>query len=379
MDSSLMKKTLLTIAFTSLSVTAAVAETTFSGRIFMVGNYVDGEFKDNNANNNDGMRQNGNFDGDTFEIESHKSSIGIEGSEAITAETDVIYELEYDVSVDGESNTLESRSTYLGLSNDNFGELRVGKYFSPVDMINNVAVTQGFWDNLGTTSLSEDTREVQALNMADSPPRVSNSVSWISPKFADLPIEVAVMYAASEDFSGGGNDEDDSDNGYGSYLTYDKDGLVASLAYDKDIDIAGDLIRGTVSYDMSNITDVPVTLGALYQQADYDNRSDKEKGFIISANLKLSNFSRPASIYAQYNNTANLDGRGGADSDQFVIGGQYDIKENIVAHAYAGINKADNIQGVSGTSIDDTDSDNIVFSSGDTELIAIGGGLQYYF
>lgn len=130
---------------------------------------------------------------------------------------------------------------------------------------------------------------------------------------------------------------------------------------------------------MSNITDVPVTLGALYQQADYDNRSDKEKGYILSANLKLNNFSRPASIYAQYNNTKTLDGLDGADSDQIVIGGQYDIKENIIAHIYAGFNSADNVEGVSGTSIDDTDSDNIVFSSGDTELIAIGGGLQYYF
>ncbi|WP_367105040.1 porin [uncultured Psychrobacter sp.] len=376
-----MKKTLSTLAITCLSVSAAFAEPTLSGRIFIIGNYVDGEFKDSNANDDNGIRRNGDFDGDTFEIESHKSSIGLEGSEPITAKTDVIYELEYDIGVDGESRTFESRSTYLGLANDNYGELRVGKYFSPIDMINNVAVTQGFWDNLGTTALSEDTRAVQALNMADAPPRVSNSVSWVSPKFDNLPIEVAFMYAASEDFSNGSGDENDTDNGYGSYLTYEQSGLVASLAYDKDIDIIGDLIRGTVTYDMSNIIDVPVTFGALYQQADYDNRSDKEKGFVISASLQLNNFSRPASIYVQYNNAANLDGRKDADSDQFVIGGQYDIKDNIIAHAYAGINKADDIQGVSGsdTTDIDSDSDNVVFGSGNTELIAIGGGLQYYF
>ena len=211
--------------------------------------------------------------------------------------------------------------------------------------------------------------------MVDAPPRVPDSISWISPKLNDLPVEVAVMYAASEVFSDSGNNDD----GYGGYITYDQNGWVASVGYDKDIDIIGDLVRGTVTYDMSNITDVPVTLGALYQQADYDNRSEKEKGFVLSASLKLSNFSRPASIYAQYNDATNLDGRDDADSNQFVIGGQYDIKENIIAHAYAGINKGKNVQGVSGSDTTDIDSDNVVFGSGDTEIIAIGGGLQYYF
>ena len=175
---------------------------------------------------------------------------------------------------------------------------------------------------------------MQALNMADAPPRVPDSISWISPKLDNLPIEVALMYAASEGFS---NSDDDDNDGYGGYITYDKNGLVASIGYDKDIDIVGDLVRGTLTYDMSQITDIPITLGALYQQADYDNRSEKEKGYILSANLKLSTFSRPTSIYAQYNNTTNLDGLDNADSDQIVIGGQYDIKENITAHLYAGI------------------------------------------
>lgn len=192
-----MKKTLLTCILSSLSITAALAEPTLSGRIFMVGNYVDGEFKDNNDNtNNNEAQQNRDFDGDTFVIESHKSYISLKGSEPLTADTDVIYELEYDIGVDGESRTFDSRSTYLGLANDDYGTLRVGKYFSPVDMINNVAVTQGFWDNLGTTNLSNADRVVEALNMIDSPPRVSNSASWISPKFDAMPIEVAVMMAA---------------------------------------------------------------------------------------------------------------------------------------------------------------------------------------
>lgn len=145
-----MNKSLLTLTLGLLSITPAFAAPTLSSRIFMVANYVDGEFKDNNANStannsaNDNMRRNGDFDGDTFEIESHKSYISLKGDEPITADTDVIYELQYDISVDGESRTLDSRSTYLGLTNDSYGTLRVGKYFSPVDMINNVAVTQGF-------------------------------------------------------------------------------------------------------------------------------------------------------------------------------------------------------------------------------------------
>ena len=146
MDSNLMKKTLFALACAVLPVTTVLAEPTISGRIFMLANYVDGEFKDDNTNDDmaDDRRQNSDVNGDTFEIESHKSYIGLQGDEPITANTDVIYELQYDIAVDGESRILESRSTYLGLANDNYGTLRVGKYFSPIDMINNVAVTQGF-------------------------------------------------------------------------------------------------------------------------------------------------------------------------------------------------------------------------------------------
>ena len=154
-------------------------------------------------------------------------------------------------------------------------------------------------------------------------------------------------------------------------------GFTAGLAYDKDQNISGDIIRGTATVDLGKYIAAPVTLGALYQVADYDysNRdTKKEKGLIVSAAMGLSNFARPASIYAQYNKTDNLNGWNDANSDQIVVGGKYFFKDNIIMHAYAGMNNADNVRSVN------IDGDNVVYGApGDAEVFVVGSGLEYKF
>lgn len=164
------------------------------------------------------------------------------------------------------------------------------------------------------------------------------------------------MYGADESF----NDEEQED-GYGISLLYDKDqGFTAGIAYDKDMSINGDIKRATVSADLSNYITYPVTLSALYQHADYD-KAEKEKGLMVSADWSINRFNRPTSVYLQYNKTDNLGGVDNFDSDQWVVGGRYEFKEAVIAHAYAGKNSADYING------------------DDMEVIAIGTGLQYLF
>ena len=93
--------------------------------------------------------------------------------------------------------------------------------------------------------------------------------------------------------------------------------------------------------------------------------------------MGLNNFARPASIYTQYNNTTNLNGFDNADSDQIVVGGKYMYKDNIIAHAYAGMNKADNVRYAYNTGT----SDKPVYTGvrGDAEVFVIGTGLEYLF
>jgi len=354
-----MKKLLLATAIAALSVSAANAAPTVYGKAFVTADYVNAEF--------DAAGSANDRDEDTVEINSNSSRIGFKGSEAMTANTDVIYQLEYGTRVDGDSNGFTNRDTYLGVVNKQFGEIRAGKNQSTLDYVNNVVVNDGYWDNLGGNKL-ESNKEQGGLNMADSS-RIQSSIVWKTPKYNNLPLELALMYSSDED---NGN----SDDGFGAALMFDQGtGFTAGVAYDKDQNINGDIIRGTATVDLGKYMAAPVTLGALYQVADYDGAdsdgdatgSKDEKGLILSAAMALNNFSRPASVYTQYNKTDNLRGFDNAESDQIVVGGKYYYQDNIIAHAYAGMNNADNVMAM------DT---GVV---GDAEVLVIGGGLEYKF
>lgn len=350
-----MKKLLLASAVAALSVSAANAAPTIYGKAFITADYVNAEY--------DGAGTVGDVDANSVQINSNGSRIGFKGSEAMTANTDVVYQLEYGTSVDGDGTSFKNRDTYLGLANKNTGEFRFGNNSSVLGYVNNVTVTQGFWDNLGTTQQNfndDGTMDlVDALNMADER-RVNSSVVWMAPKYNGMPLELALMYGADESFV---SDSDDRNNGYGASLMFDQGtGLTAGLAYSKDLDVNGDVARGTVTYDLSKMMAAPVKLGVLYQQTDYDyDGAKKEKGLVVSGEMGLTNFARPAAVYAQYNKTNNLAGFDDTNSDQIVVGGKYMYKNNMIMHAYAGVNSAD----------DSNDNDADVF--------AIGGGLEYKF
>ncbi|WP_058369210.1 porin [Psychrobacter sp. ENNN9_III] len=351
-----MKKLLLASAVAALSVSAANAAPTLYGKAFLAADYENAEFDGPSGNM---------YDEDTLEINSHASRIGLKGSEAMTANTDVIYRLEYGTSIDGDNATFTNRDTYLGVVNKQFGEFRVGKNQSSLARIDNVVVNQGYWDNLGQTQ--NESEVVEALNMADSG-RINSSVIWTAPKYEGLPVQLSAMYS-SDDVNGNDNE------GFGVAALFDQGtGFTAGIAYDKDQNIEGDIIRGTATVDLGKYMAYPVQLGALYQVADYDgddSGDEDEKGFIISAEMGLTNFARPASVYAQYNNTSNLNGFDNADSDQIVVGGKYMYKDNIIAHAYAGMNKADNVRY--------NPAELEVAPRGDAEVIVVGTGLEYLF
>ena len=339
-----MKKLLLATAVAALSVSAAQAAPTVYGKAFVAVDYED-------------IDKNNGEDEDSLQINSHASRIGFKGSEAMTANTDVIYQLEYGIDIDGGGDkTFKSRDTYLGLNNNTFGEFRFGRNQSSLDRINNaITADGGYWDNLDDDN-----------NMVDSG-RIDNSMIWTAPKYQDLPLEFSAMYAASED---------NGSDGWGAALMFDQGtGFTAGVAYDKDLNLGngkyaqtGDIIRGTATVDLSKFAAVPVTLGALYQVADIDDADKKEKGFVVSAAMGLQNFAKPATVYAQYNNTSNLRGFDGLDSDQIVVGGKYFYQPNMIMHAYAGWNDSD-------AEVDDAKD----YTAGSTETFAIGTALEYKF
>lgn len=329
-----MKKLLLASAIAALSVSAANAAPTVYGKAFVTMDYVNTD--------------NGDDDSDSVQVNSNSSRIGFKGSEAMTANTDVIYRLEYGIDIDNDSGkTFKNRDTYLGLRNNSFGELRVGHNQSTTDYVNNVLVSDAYFDNLGDF-------------MADSG-RIKNSVVWLAPKYQGLPLQFAAMYAADETPV---EESSDRNSGFGVSAMFDQGtGFTAGLAYDKDVNIekGGDIIRGSATVDMSKFTSLPLTLGAMYQVADYDETSEDEKGLLVSADLALQNFAKPASIYAQYNTTSDVEGKENVDADQIVVGGRYFYKKNMIAHAYVGANTMEEP------------------NTKDYDAFAIGGGLEYKF
>ncbi|KAA0938391.1 porin [Psychrobacter sp. ANT_H59] len=359
-----MKKLLLATAIAALSVSAANAAPTVYGKAFVAMDYVNADFDAYAPSTKQ-------YNEDTVEINSHASRLGFKGSEAMTANTDVIYQLEYGTKVDGDKNGFTNRDTFLGVNNKQFGEFRVGKNQSTLARIDNVVVNQGYFDNLGKTNNDDDL--VQALNMADSN-RIPSSIIWTAPKYNGLPLQLSAMYS-SDDVNGNDN------AGFGVAALFDQGtGFTAGLAYDKDQNIVGDIIRGTATVDLGKYMAAPVTLGALYQVADYDGGSSKEKGLVISGEMGLTNFARPASVYAQYNKTDNLEGFNDADTNQIVVGGKYMYKDNIIAHAYAGMNKADNVNHAYNTGVKNSYGD-LIYNNvrGDAEVFVVGTGLEYKF
>lgn len=361
-----MKKLLLASAIAALSVSAAQAAPTLYGTAFLTADYVDVEV-DGQSINNDGFR--GNEDSSTVQINSNTSKIGLKGSEAMTANTDVVYQLEYGINVDdsGSDNiAFKSRDTYLGLANKELGEFRFGRNYSVIDYVNNVTVNKGYWDNIGASSLNDDDSYSDALSLTDGD-RVNNSAVWIAPAYNGLPLALALQYGADENDSG--------DEGFGASLMFDPGaGFTAGFGYESDMSIDGDIIRGTASVDLANYVAYPVTLGALYQQADFDG-ADEEDALVLTAKMGLTNFARPASVYLQYDTVENLGGVNGNDTDQIVLGGTYSFKDNMLAHAYIGQNSAD----LDKFAIIDKDSESMVAVRGDADVFAIGGGLQYLF
>ncbi len=355
-----MKKLLLATAIAALSVSAANAAPTVYGKAFVTMDYVNVDNDVADITTPGAVRSN---EEDAVQINSNSSRIGFKGSEAITANTDVIYQLEYGIGVDGENRNFASRDTFLGFKNESLGEFRFGRNTSVVDYVNNVVTSgSGFWDNLGSNDLEENQN---GINMVDSGRR-NNSVIWKAPKYNNLPLDVALMYKADENLNGSVSGSEDA--GFAAAAMFDAGtGITFGVAYDNDVNLDGDLIRGTATVDMSKYMALPVTVGALYQVAEFDDTQtfqsageEKEKGFVVSAKMGLSNFAKPAAVYVQYNDTTNVRGFDNFDSNQIVVGGEYQFRTNMIAHAYVGQNSAD-LNGL------------------DYDLFAAGGGLEYKF
>ena len=287
-----MKKLLLATAVAALSVSAAHAAPTVYGKAFLTADYYDSD------------------DESTTQLNSTGSRIGFKGAEALTANTDLVYQLEYGIDIDEDSQQFKARDTYLGLSNKQYGTFVAGRLTTIDDQIQYANQASG-------GVLGGD--DVLASFTA---PRANNAFAYFSPNYNGMTF--MAMYGL------------DSDQDLNSLADHDQYGVgVKYEPANQPFKVgatyigAGDALKAarvSGSYDLNK----DVTLGALYQNTDVDT-DDNENLITVSGTYKTAT---PWTAYAQADVVSNVAGESDDDAQRYIIGGKYAFNANTTGHVY---------------------------------------------
>ena len=288
-----MKKLLLATAVAALSVSAAHAAPTVYGKAFLTADYYDFD------------------DESTTQLNSTGSRIGFKGAEALTANTDLVYQLEYGIDVDAdEGDNFRSRDTYIGLSNKQYGTFVAGRLTTLDDYINYANQASG-------GVLGGD--DVLASFTA---PRANNAMAYFSPTYNGL--QFMGMYGLDGDQDA--NSLSDHEQ-FGAGVKYEPTNQPFRVG--ATYITAGDALKAarlSGSYDLNK----DVTLGALYQNTDVDT-DDNENLITVSGTYKTAT---PWTAYAQADVVSNVAGESDDDAQRYIIGGKYAFNANTTGHVY---------------------------------------------
>lgn len=346
-----MKKIAIASAIALASITAAHAAPTVYGKAFLTLDYVSTDYDAANKT-----------DEDTFKLNSNQSRIGFKGDDDLTDTTKLIYQLEYQINPDDDSQQFRSRNTYVGLAHNTLGTVLAGRHDTPLRLAQNKVDV--FNDSLFDITNAGVSGEY----------RVNNMVAYQSPVIVGMPVSFMAATALSEKDDDGDilvsaasgtkpavyRDRKVKDNGYSALLAYDKNGVYLAGAYDKDMGannvntgVIDNTWRLVAGLDMGKMNMVSgLTLGALYQQSQYydnysivnNNRvnkaSEDEKSWLISGKYKITD--TPWAVKAQYVNTTDEKGVKDKDVNEIAVGGEYAFNKATTGHIYAGQISRDN-------------------------------------
>ncbi len=362
-----MKKLLLASAVAALSVSAQAAPTVY-GKVFlstdytsydsMTGTLVTNTYAGSSTPSSTTNQTSYKYDkqNDT-KLNSNASRIGIKGSEKLTENTDILYQLEYRVEVDDNSSQFTSRDTYLGLKNAKFGTALAGRLSAIDDMIDYADVTEG-----GVVDRDD-------LLVTFNEPRANNAFAYVSPSYNGL--NILAMYAIDSDQDSDSNVTYAHDM-YGIGAKYEPAGkpFKAGITYIT----AGDALKATRvsgSFDVNPA----ITVGALYQNTDF-NLSEKENGFTLSGTYKLPN---KWTAYAQADLVQNVAGVKDVEKQRLVVGGKYSFNKATTGHVYGGFLKNKNETVTVTNTLNSSNVGTVSTITGDRDAFSVGAGLEYKF
>ena len=333
-----MKKLILASAVAALSVSAAQAAPTVYGKVFLT---VDALSTDTNTTDKVTNKTEKTDSKSRPALKSNSSRIGFKGKEALTDNTDVVYQLEYKVNVDdGSKAQFESRDTYLGLANAQLGTIMAGRLSAIDGKVDYANVTNGGLSGGANVLASFDA------------PRANNAFAYASPSYDGM--QLLAMYSLDEDKSG---------REYSGIAgKYEPAGqpFKAGASYIHGASAAKGEMKDAIRVSGSFAVNPQITVGALYQVTDY-NTDDKENAFTISGTMKTAT---PWSAYAQGDVVSNVKGAKDADAFRVSVGGKYAFNGSTTGHIYGVMRQKEEEKAM--TKMKET-------------TFGIGGGLEYKF
>ena len=350
-----MKKIALVSAIALASITAAHAAPTVYGKVLLTGEYTDVD--DKTAANKDTS---------TTKLVSNYSRIGFKGEDDLTDTTKLVYQLEYGIDVDADTNgkgQFYSRNTFIGLAHNTMGTLLAGRHDTPFKLAKGGVDVFNDYDNVG----------LGKLMVGET--RANNVIAYKSPTLVGTPVTFLGAVSLDECSQ---NDDDkclvtaavpaagttpakpavyrDKKNAYSAMVNYDQNGVYIGLGYDNSVygnDTSGWRLAGSLDMGKMNMVD-GLTLGALYQDYDF-NTDDNEQSWLLSGKYKIG--ATPWAVKAQYIDTSNQSGVKDRDATEVALGAEYTINKATKGHLYAA----------------QIDTDNV------SDKTIVGGGLEYKF
>ena len=334
-----MKKLLLASAVAALSITAAQAAPTIYGKVYLTLDVQDG---DKNSPAKDSRSQ----------LNSNASRLGVKGSENLTANTDLVYQLEYrlDADANGKRNW-ESRDTYLGLVHKQYGTLVAGRLTAIDSYVDYANVTTG-------GVVGDD----NVLASFDAP-RANNAFAYFTPERNGVQLMGMYVMDETKKDSGLGNDTFLRDAfGVGAKYEPSTMPVKAGVSYIQAGDFKAARVSGAYALNPA------LTVGALYQLSDYKkgnpfianpkDATKQENAFTVSANYKVAQ--TPWTAYGQVDVVDNVGGVKDSDAQRLAVGGKYAFNKNTTAHMYGAFLKKE-------------------VKKVDQDSYGIGGGIEYKF
>lgn len=312
----IMKKLILATAIASIGVSSAQAAPTIYGRAGAIVNYANTDYKDNAKK-----------DTDATTVESFMTRFGVKGSEALTANTDAIYQLEYGLKIDENATQFKSRDTYFGLKNKQYGTVKVGRN-SAVDPDYAFKNMSNVYDNDYGGSTWNGMR-------------FNNSIVYESPMYNGL--YAIALYALDENNDSTGSkalaetyEVKTTDNHVlqvAGYYEPEDNPLKAGISYITSGDFNS--ARVTAGYDITK----DVNVGGLYQVSDSGiDGTPKENLMAFGVSYQTAT---PWSVYGEVGLIKDVKFNEGDDSQQYVVGADYKFTASTTGHIYAGYQNYD--------------------------------------